>query len=194
MDKGYEHEKFETIKIKCSVAGKFRNYCKTISRTQSMALLDMIGFFERNGVSPEDNLGETITSLKRQIIKRTNAVIAIIKNIEKTHHKPTTAILQSLFEETALIEKDDGDALYFGTPTLITENEELEYYRKEYYKTQEAYRGLGQETKGLLKKVKYVRNNFGMGHYRLNATEADLKRLQQKLDHVHHHNTTETGR
>ncbi|GGK22180.1 hypothetical protein GCM10007962_15390 [Yeosuana aromativorans] len=154
----------------------------------------MVDFFELNGVSPEDNLGETITSLKRQITKRSNAVIAIIKNIEKMHHRPTTAILQSLFEETAQIEKEGEDGFDFGTPALITENEELAYYRKEYYNTREAYRDLGEETKGLLKKIKYVRNNFGMGHYRLNATEADLKRLQQKLDHVHHYNTTETGR
>ena len=194
MDKGYENERFESLSIKTSVARKFRSYCKAISKSQSMSLLHMVDFFELNGVSPEDNLGETITSLKRQIIKRSNAVIAIIKNIEKTHHKPTTAILQSLFEETAQIEKEEEDGFDFGTPALITENEELEYYRKEYYNIQQAYRDLVEETEGLLKKIQYVRNNFGMGHYRLNATEADLKRLQQKLDHVHHHNTTEAGR
>lgn len=182
MDPGYEKEGFETMKIKTSVAQKFRAYCKAISRSQSMALLDMIGFFERNGISPEDNLGDTITALKGHIAKRANAVIAIIRNIEKIHHKPTTAILQSLFEETASIEKEATEVFDFGTPKPITENEELDHYKKAYFTSRESYHDLKQETKELLKKVKYVRNNFGAGHYRLNVTKELLEHLKQKLD------------
>lgn len=194
MDQGYEKEKFETFKIKTSVAKKFRNYCRTISKSQSMTLRHMVDFFELNGVSPQDNLGDTISSLKGQVIKRSNAVIAIIKNIEKIHHKPTTAILQSLFEETSNIDKEDEDAFEFGTPTLITENEELEYYKKAYYKTQETNNDLKQDIKELLKKIKYVRNNFGMGHYRLNITKEDLEHFKQKFENVYNNNPTETRR
>lgn len=195
MDQGYEREGFETIKIKTSVAKKFRNYCKNISKSQSMALRLMVEFFEDNGVSPDDHLGETIASLKGQIIKRSNAVIAIIKNIEKMHHKPTTAILQTLFEQMSQMEPEDDDETFdFGTPKLLNEHEERDHYKNAYYKAQEAYNDLKQETKGLLKKVKFVRNNFGMGHYRLNITKEELETLKQKLEHVHHHNPTETRR
>ena len=38
-------------------------------------------------------------TLESEIKKRINAVIAIIKDIEKNHDKPTTAMLQSLFME-----------------------------------------------------------------------------------------------
>lgn len=187
MDKGYEKERFESLSIKTSVAHKFRNYCRTISKSQTMTLRHMVDFFELNGVSPQDNLGDTISSLKGQIIKRSNTVIAIIKNIEKIHHKPTTAILQSLFEETSLIEKEqkEEETFDFGTPKLITENEELDYYKNAYYKTQETYNVLKQDTIGILKKVKYVRNNFGIGHYRLDITKEVLEQLKQKIDHVH---------
>ncbi|WP_317048446.1 BfmA/BtgA family mobilization protein [Confluentibacter sediminis] len=194
MDQGYERERFESLSIKTSVAKKFRNYCKSISKSQSMALRLMVEFFEDNGVSPEDRLGETLASLKGQIIKRSNAVIAIIKNIEKMHHKPTTAILQTLFEQMSQIEPDENETFDFGEPKLLPENEELNHYKNAYYKTQEAYNDLKQETKGLLKKVKYVRNNFGIGHYRLNITNEALETIKQKLEHVHHHNTTETRR
>ena len=181
MDKGYEKETFKTIKIKSSVAKRFRNYCRTISKSQSMTLLLMVGFFEMNGISPEDPLGDTMASLKGQIIKRSNAVIAIIKNIEKTHHKPTTAILQSLFEETASIEKEADTSFDFGTPTLISEQEELTYYKNAYYKTQEAHNQMKRDTKELLKKVKYVKSNFGIGHYRWNITTEALEAFKQKL-------------
>lgn len=185
MDTGYENEKFETVKIKSSVAQSFRKYCKTISKSQSMTLHHMINFFELNGVSPQDNLGVTISALNRQVIKRSNAVIAIIKNIEKIHHKPTTNILKSLFEETSNIEKAEVETFDFGTPNLITENEELEYYQNAFHKIQEDYTSLKQDISELLKKVKYVRNNFGQGYYRLNVTEDTLEQLKQKLDHVH---------
>ena len=182
MDKGYEKERFESLSIKASVAKRFRSYCRTNSKSQSMTLRHMVDFFEINGISPEDHLGDTIATLKGQIIKRSNAVIAIIKNIEKIHHKPTTAILQSLFEETASIEKEAAEAFDFGTPKLITENEELEYYKNAYYKTQETHSQMKQDIRELLKKVNYVKNNFGIGHYRLNVTKEAFEAFKQKLD------------
>ncbi|WP_052188299.1 BfmA/BtgA family mobilization protein [Cellulophaga sp. Hel_I_12] len=192
MDKGYEKEKFETIKIKSSVAKRFRNYCRIISKSQSMTLKHMVDFFELNGVSPEDNLGTTISSLKRQITQRTNAVIAIIKNIEKIHHKPTTAILQSLFEETAHLEKEE-EVFDFQSPKLSTENEELDYFKKVYRQSQESNQQRIQAATMLFKKLVFVRNSFGTGHYRLNISKEQMAILKQKLTDVHHDNSTEIG-
>lgn len=174
MDQGYEKERFETIKIKTSVAKKFRNYCKSIAKSQSMALRLMVEFFENNGVSPEDHLGETIASIKGQIIKRSNAVIAIIKNVEKTHHKPTTAILQSLFEETANIQHEDEDNFDFGTPKLITENEELIFYRKQYEQMREEHMNLRNEMTKLLNRVNVEKQSFGKNYLKLNQTKNDF--------------------
>ena len=55
----------------------------------------MLHFFERNDLSPDDDLGIN----NNRTNKRINAVIAILKNIEKTQTKPTVAMLQSLFEQ-----------------------------------------------------------------------------------------------
>jgi len=190
MDKGYENEKFAGMRIKMSVAKRFRKFCKKFSKSQSMTLLDMIDFFEINEVSPNDRLGETIASLKYQMKKRFNAVVAIIKGIEKTHHKPTTAILQTLFEETSNIEKEE-ETFDFETPTLITENEELTYYRDEYYKNQENYNELKYGVEDIIKNTIYIKGNFGTGYYRMNITKEKFENLKQKLKDVHHGNTTE---
>jgi len=191
MDAGYEKERFEKLGIKVSVAVRYRKFCKTLSKSQSMTLLLMLDFFEENGISPQDNLGDTISSLKGQIIKRSNAVIAIIKNIEKIHHKPTTAMLQSLFEETANIEKEDEEDFDFGTPQLITENEELIFYKNAYFKTQEANRDLRTDTKELIRNVKYIKSNFGKGHYRLEMEKEAFEQLKEKLANVNYHNNSE---
>ncbi|MCM4158434.1 hypothetical protein FHG64_12685 [Antarcticibacterium flavum] len=100
MDEEYKKEKFETFKIKSSVAKKFRRFSRSISKSQSMALLSMIEFFELNGVSPNEVLGPKMETLESLIKKRINGVIAILKDIEKSQTKPTVAMMQSLFEET----------------------------------------------------------------------------------------------
>ena len=99
MDKGYEKERFEKLGIKTSVAERFREFSKKISKSQSMTLLLMLDFFDNNGISPNETMGPNMKTLEREIKKRINAVIAIIRDIEKHHDKPTTAMLQSLFME-----------------------------------------------------------------------------------------------
>ncbi len=63
-----------------------------------MTLLLMLDFFEKNGLSPEDELKTNLKATENLFKKRINALIAIIKDIEKTQTKPTLAMLQLLFE------------------------------------------------------------------------------------------------
>ena len=99
MDSHYRKERFETLKIKASVAKKFRVYCKELSESQSMTLLLMIEFFDRNALSPYEIIGPHVQTLEALIKKRINAVIAIMKDIEKNQTKPTTAMLHALLEQ-----------------------------------------------------------------------------------------------
>ncbi len=105
MDKGYEKERFEMLGIKASVAVKFRRFCKSISKSQSMTLLLMIEFFEENDISPHESIGPKMQTLESLIKKRINGVIAIMKDIEKNQTKPTVAMMQSLFEEAESLDK-----------------------------------------------------------------------------------------
>ena len=100
MDKGYEKERFESLSIKSSVVKRFRKYSKSISKSNSMTLLSMMEFFDRNELSPEDDLKPGLRETENRIKKRINALIAIIKDIEKNQTKPTMAMLQSLFAAT----------------------------------------------------------------------------------------------
>ena len=192
MDKGLEKEHFVTFKLKSSVGKRFRRFSKTFGKSQSITLLAMMDFFEVNEVSPNERLGETISSLKYQMKRRFNAVIAIIRDIEKNQTRPTTAMLQKLFEEASseTEEEDYG----FGTPQLMDENEELIHYRENYHRIQEEHHNLKQELRVLLEKTQYIKSSFGRGHFKLDMTEAELKELKQRLDHVHHDQPTETGR
>ena len=102
MDKGYEKEQFEKLGIKISVAIRFREFCKKMSKSQSMTLLLMLDFFEDNGISPAEPMGPRMETLEARISmlikRRMNGMIAIMKDIEKSQTKPTVAMLYALFE------------------------------------------------------------------------------------------------
>ena len=104
MDEQYRKERFETLKIKSTVAEKFRGFSRSLSKSQSMTLLLMIDFFEDNGISPAESMGSRMETLETRISmlikKRINGMIAIMKDIEKSQTKPTVAMLYSLFEQT----------------------------------------------------------------------------------------------
>lgn len=98
MDKSYRKEPFETFKIKASTAKRFRKYAREMGCSQSMTLQLMLEFFEVNGLSPNEQLGPNMHTLEQQLKKRIDALIAIIRSIEKSQTKPTALMLQSLFE------------------------------------------------------------------------------------------------
>lgn len=83
MDKGYEREPFRTVCIKLSVLRKFKGFSKRQGTSHSMTLLAMVEFFEENGISPDERMYESIASLKYLIKRRFNAMVAIMRSIEK---------------------------------------------------------------------------------------------------------------
>ncbi|WP_282081252.1 BfmA/BtgA family mobilization protein [Aquimarina algiphila] len=115
MDNGYEKEQFTTISFKSSVAKKFRVFSKKMGASNSMTLLMMLDFFEVNNMSPKESIGPTVHTLENLIKKRVSAVIAILRDMEKSQTKPTVAMMQSLFEEVEpkskplLVEKKNLD-------------------------------------------------------------------------------------
>lgn len=149
----------------------------------------MLDFFEMNGISPNENLGANMTTLESKIKKRINALIAIIKNIEKHQTKPTNAMIQLLFQEN-LEEKESDEIIEFESENLISENEELGYYRNQYFTTKANYNDLKNDFETLLKNTNYIPNNFGVGYFRLNITKEKFEKLKQKLKDIHHYNTS----
>jgi hypothetical protein len=59
------------------------------------AILD---FFFYNEISPKEKLGPTGRTIEAKLLKRINAVIAIMRDVEKTQTKPTVAMMESLFQ------------------------------------------------------------------------------------------------
>ena len=128
MDKSYKNEGFSNVKIKTSVARKFKIFVRKFQASNSMTLDQMLGFFEKHQLLPNDEIPNHLLQTERRLLKRINAVIAIMKDMEKTQTKPTVGMLEALF---TVNEAEDDEPLFVekkqNNRTLA---EELEHFKK----------------------------------------------------------------
>ena len=89
---------FIGIRFKKETAKRFQEFSRTHFKTHTEAMEAILDFFFYNEISPKENLGPTGRSIEARLLKRINAIIAIMRDMEKTQTKPTVAMLQSLFE------------------------------------------------------------------------------------------------
>jgi hypothetical protein len=132
MDKSYKNEGFSNIKIKSSVARKFKAFVRKYKESNSVTLDQMFNFFEKYQLLPNDEIPNRLLQTEKRLLKRINAVIAIMKDVEKTQTKPTVGMLEALF---AVNEKEDDEPLFVekkqNNRTLA---EELEHFDKSNYR------------------------------------------------------------
>ena len=177
-------DNFNTIRLKKKTTEKFKEYSKKVSPNYSETLDYMIAFFEDNYLSPYDTLNSPMWSFNKIINKRMDAVVAIIRNMEKTQLIPSREMLETLFDEA---DKEDEQELFeevlsdTTSEVEFSENKELEYYRNGYFTGKSSLREVKDQFKKVLNKVDYIKNSFGRNYYRLNITQQELKEIKQKL-------------
>ncbi|MCX2838271.1 BfmA/BtgA family mobilization protein [Salinimicrobium sp. MT39] len=91
-------DSFIGIRFKKETAKRFQEFSKTHFKSHTEALDTMLDFFFYNEISPKEKLGPTGRTIEASIKKRINAVIAIMRDMEKSQTKPTVAMLECLFQ------------------------------------------------------------------------------------------------
>ena len=91
-------DSFITIRFKRQTAKRFQEFSKIHFKSHTEAMATMLDFFFYNEISPRERLGPTGRTIETNLKKRINAVIAIMKDMEKTQTKPTVAMIESLFQ------------------------------------------------------------------------------------------------
>ena len=91
-------DSFTGIRFKKETAKRFQQFSRKHFKSHTEAMATMLDFFFFNEISPKERLGPTGRTIEASLKKRINAVIAIMRDMEKTQTKPTVAMIQSLFE------------------------------------------------------------------------------------------------
>ena len=93
---------YSNITVKKETATRFRSYSKKFGKSHSEVLDGMIQYFKENNLDPFGEgtkvILESIKKLERQMMKKFDRLIAIIKNMEKTSIRPTYEMMLILYE------------------------------------------------------------------------------------------------
>lgn len=191
MDKGYEKEGFRTIRVKGSVALKFRRFSRRFGQSRSMTLLLMVHFFEHHGIDPDQHLGETIASMKLFMKRRFNAMVAIMRSIEKEQTLPTVGMMQALFEQELASDDEEWDTDFDFIEQQLTEakapNEpetfdgEVTVPKIRYDRLLEQMEELKEDFAYVLDHVSVYHNRFGKDHLKLDLNPEAIEKYRTKL-------------
>ena len=93
---------YSNITVKKETATRFRSYSKRFSKSHSEVLDGMMQYFKENNLDPFGEgtkiVLDSIKKLERQMMKKFDRLIAIIKNMEKTSIRPTYEMVLILYE------------------------------------------------------------------------------------------------
>lgn len=187
-------DNFYTIRFKRPTAKRFKAFSKKVASSYSETMEQIIDFFEWHGFLPSERFEKSVRQELIHNRKRTEAAIAIIKDIEKQQTLPTKAMLDTLFQEIALTEQQENkeEIFDFGTPETLTRDTELEHYRNRYDEMQQQLSRYKNRMQEFLGQITYVKGAFGKGYYRLDMNKNELENFKTNLDHVHHHHRTKS--
>ena len=195
MENDSKNERFKSLSIKEPVLLKFRRFSKLLGKSQSMTLLAMVEFFERHGISPDQHFGETIASMKHYIRRRFNAMVAIMRSIEKEQTLPTVSMMKALFQQELDPEEGDeweGDFEFFekqlteiNTPTnpeLL--DKETTVPKIVHERLKEQVEELKADFGHVLDHVSVTKNRFGKDHLKVDLKPGAIEQYRTKLKNL----------
>jgi hypothetical protein len=156
-----------------------------------MTLLLMVHFFERHGISPDQHLGETMASMKLYIRRRFNAMIAIMRSIEKEQTLPTVGMMRALFEQELASDDEEWDSDFDFIEQQLTEAKppketdvfdgEVTVPKIRYDRLEEQMEELKDDFAYVLDHVSVYHNRFGKDHLKLDLNPEAIEKYRTKL-------------
>ncbi|MER3318456.1 MAG: BfmA/BtgA family mobilization protein [Allomuricauda sp.] len=177
---------YSNITVKKETALRFRNYSKRFNKSHSDVLDGMIQYFKENNLDPFGEgtkiILESIKKLERQMMKKFDRLIAIIKNMEKTSIRPTYEMMLILYEayvkdgrkpkrEPIKIQEERMDFLEPRNTVPKTEHDRMQQEFKEYKK----------RCNEILNSVEKVEPMMGKPYLKINVGIKDFESLKYQL-------------
>jgi len=187
MKRNRKTYRFSAINIKSTVANRFRSFSKKTAKSHTETLIAVMDFFEWHGFVPTDRMNQSVLQeiiknqkLTETSIKRTEASIAIIRDIEITQTKPTNAILEALLEQKVKQERQQVEPLPSKQETPI----EISVPKIRYEHLQDKLKMLQGESQYLIENTTLIKPAFGKPYLRLDITEGELENYKRTLKNL----------
>ena len=177
---------YSNITVNKETATRFRSYSKRFSKSNSEVLDGMISYFKENNLDPFGEgtkiILDSIKKMERQMMKKIDRLIAIIKNMEKTSIRPTYEMMLILYEayvkdgrkpkpEPVQIQEERMDFLEPRNTVPKTEHDRMQQEFKEYKK----------RCNEILNSVEKVEPMMGKPYLKINVGIKDFESLKYQL-------------
>ena len=177
---------YSNITVKKETAKRFRNYSKSFNKSHSDVLDGMMQYFKENNLDPFGEgtkiILDSIKKLERQMMKKFDRLIAIIKNMEKTSIRPTYEMMLILYEayvkdgrkpkrEPVKIQEERMDFLVPRNTVPKVEHDRMLQEFKEYKK----------RCNEILNNVEKVEPMMGKPYLKINMGIGDFESLKYQL-------------
>ncbi|TMU50444.1 BfmA/BtgA family mobilization protein [Flagellimonas algicola] len=178
---------FKTVRIKKKTLSRFKNFSRKVGSSYSHTLNMVIDFFEWHGFMPSERFEKSIGQELVKNRKRTDAVIAIIKDIEKNQTLPTIGMMQALFNQELKNGDDDFDIIGEHMKEVKPPEKdpiyegEITVPKIRYERLEEKTTSLKTDLKYILENVKVVKGGFGKVYLKLELTPGELEKFKRRL-------------
>lgn len=167
------------LQVRLKTANRFREFSKKNNSHPSETLDLVLDFFEKNNLSPFETLVPSRVSLEQLIKKRIDAVIAILKNIEKTQTKPGFLLLQLLMAESNVPKPD----LIDKRKASASGQKSSDQLNLEISRLQELLQATKKDLEYLLSHVEVKESTFGSDYLKLNIPRTEFEQFKVAIKH-----------
>ncbi|WP_350289577.1 BfmA/BtgA family mobilization protein [uncultured Croceitalea sp.] len=176
---------FGTIRLHRRTIKRFRRFSKKITKSYSETLESVMDFFEWHGISPSSKFPKRVDEDGEKTRKRINALIAIVRDIEKTQTLPTNEMLLALFGQHEIVKKRREPKRVEKKFQKMTKEEwnKLEGMipKERLSQLEEKHKGEKEEVLQFLSKVKLVKPRFGNPYWTIDTDITELVLLKKRM-------------
>ncbi|WP_350289022.1 BfmA/BtgA family mobilization protein [uncultured Croceitalea sp.] len=187
--KGKYKYQYSTVNFRIAVAKRFRLFSKKVAKSHSETISIMMDFFEWHGFNPSQKFTKSLIQeiLKNRqrtetSIKRNEATIAIIRDIEVNQTKPNNAMLLSLFGANITEEKPKRkEKKNIKNPNEKIKEIEITVPKIRYERLAEKMENMVTNYEYVLDKIELVKGSFGKEYLKLNISISEWEKFKRTL-------------
>lgn len=178
-------DSFGTIRLHHRTIKRFKRFSRKISKSYSETLESIIDFFEWHSISPESRFPKRVDEDGEKTRKRINALIAIVRDIEKTQTLPTNEMLLALFGQHEIVKRKKEPIREETMFKKLTKEEwnklEKTVPKVEYEFLKQDYKTAAATALHFLERVEWVKPRFGSPYYKVDTDAGELHVLKKRF-------------
>ena len=175
---------FSAISINRITAERFRAYSKTVSKSHSDTIDNMIDFFEKAKINPRSVVMINHIKFQNYINGRFDYIEQLLRTMEREQIKPTHDMLKSLFDGTALQKRQQPLLVDRATIKMTREEWNMEEGKVSFEEYHDVIKARSKDRRifsKVLNSITRVEPTFGKPYFKVEIDEAELDSIRQEL-------------